>query len=113
MNLEVIKVTQTRHICRLPPVTRIDRHLQILRESSVGFLLNANSDNVLAKSVGMIKHTCESGPTLFCKVENTCCDPPPQRSTTTNSNNNNGNYILLLMGNLPLAIFDNASPFLI
>lgn len=73
MNLEVIKVTQTHHICLLPPVTRIDRRLQILRESFVGFLLNANIDNMLGKSVGMIKYTCESGASLFYKVEKTCC----------------------------------------
>lgn len=70
MNLEVIKVTQTHRICRLPPVTRIDRCLQILRESFVGFLLNAN---MLEKSVGMIKYTCESRVSLFYKVKKTCC----------------------------------------
>lgn len=43
MNLEVIKVTQTHHICWLPSVTHIDQCLQILWVSFVGFLLNANT----------------------------------------------------------------------
>lgn len=75
MNLEVIKVTQTHHICWLPPVTRIDCRLQILRESFVGFLLNANIDNMLGKGVGMIKYTYEQVLIVLQGRENMQCAP--------------------------------------
>lgn len=93
MNLEVIKVTQTHHICWLPPVTRIDRRLQILRESFVGFLLNANIDNMLGESVGMIKYTYESRSSLFYKVRKTCSVLHYCRTSANNEFNNNHNYI--------------------